>query len=254
MATSAELKQLTLGELIIAISQKKSDINESHNAFREFHRRFFERLGNLCEVLVSKRKLKREGLALEVFRQTLLHVYEEAGKLKAGKTILDGENGEQLILSWMGQIAEAVLDEIMKEEDQYRSVNVLVPEFYNYVEEVCIYGEEEAADSAEEEQDEQYYELLESRIKKLNAAKSKLNPVEKEILKEYFKLKGVQKYLDKENIAYLCKRLKKTHDNILHIKKRAIAKLEKELKRDEENQDTESRKPATKKPGSRKRA
>lgn len=254
MATSAELKQQSLGELFKAMSQKKSDIDESHHAFREFHRRYSGRLGTLCEALVSKRRHTSDGLALEIYRQTLEHVYLKAASFKTDRNSFEGEHGEQLIMSWMGQIAEAVLDELMKADDQFRRVNVLVPDFYDYANEVCLYGEEDAIDPVQDELDEQYYELLEIQVKRLNAALKKLNSVEKEILKEYFSMKGVQKYLDKEKITYLCRRLKRTHDNILHIKKRALDKLDKELKRDEENQDTEPRKPAAKKSGYRKRA
>jgi hypothetical protein len=256
MANSAELKNLSLGELFSAMSGKNSGTTESNDAFREYHRRYHDRLGNLCEVLVCKRRLTTGGLALEVFRRTLVEVYLKAASFKAVNMATPDEI-DQLLMGWMAQIAAVVLDELMKEEDQYRKINVAVPEFYDYVEEAVLYGREEREEedeTTEEEHDELYYEKLKAQVKKLNAAMKKLNHAERLILKEYFSLKGVQKYLDKERIAYLCRHLKLTQDNILHIKKRALEKLEKELKRDEESQDRLPGKSAIKKSGSRKRA
>jgi len=65
-----------------------------------------------------------------------------------------------------------------------------------------------------------------------------LKPREREILLEYFSIKGGCKYLNVDRIAYLSENWEIRHDNLLQIKFRAFQKLERSC--EDEQKKTEA--------------
>lgn len=225
METQQQLEKLTLTELFERIAGKAGDENSSDRAFRIFHLRYKQRLGNLCKEVSLKKATLYQGLALEIFRRTLTEVFKKASTYSITGRNINKKEEDLLVLSWMGAIAQQLVDVIIEERDTFRRVHVLVPDYFEHIETI----DDEPFNSYEALDTEENYRLqaekLKSDKKKLDVALARLKKRDREILLEFFKPKGIRKYLTKERIAYLCRHWNITEDNLYQIKLRAFKKL-----------------------------
>jgi hypothetical protein len=211
METQQPLEALTLAELFERIARKDIDELTYERAYRVFHARYKDRLGSLCEELAKNKKSLYHNLSLEIFQRTLAEVAEQAGTYRVTKRNSNREEEDALVLGWMGQIAQLMLDAIMEERDTFQEEKQLKAD------------------------------ILKADKKKLDAALASLSKRDREILLEYYKPNGIRKYLSKERIDYLCRRWKITEDNLLQIKHRAYKKISGILLGNEKEQDKSRR-------------
>jgi hypothetical protein len=152
---------------------------------------------------------------------------------------------EKFLIGWFGNIAEKVLENSILENNHFEKKHQVVPVYHDHLTDIRSFQQHEE----EFEEEEKHKDALEAekllRLRILMKAMERLKPKEREILLEYKKIKAGSTNMSEDRIAYLCKRWKTNHLNLLQIKVRATKKLHRLFLDEQEKENKRTNTPYT---------
>ena len=237
------IKSLQIVELFLLITDNERNETLALRAHNELLERYTPEFEKICKEVCGKNNFdKIRDLDKEVLRISLEELFLRATSFKLPQRKTSRRLQEKYLTGWFGNIAEKVLENIILENNHFEKKHSLFPDFFDHMNDLKTFQQHQ---EDIEEEDKLQQELEEAKLAKLRVfarAMERLKPRDREILIEYKKLKPGNKNLDNDRIAYLCKRWKTTHDNLLHIKPRAIKKLHRLMldEQEKENRRTDS--------------
>jgi len=257
MITQNVVKTHSVTKLFSLLSDSKQDNDLATDArntlYRLYNAWLWTRIVDVCN----------ETFAREIFSEVWIEIIENSISIskKLKKSSKSNEEIENLFLILIDEIIFRKKSQILSDEKKYLRKHLLVKEFYsgdtqddNFEEiDECredgiVDKEELDIETIEKDEDvpvEAEHDFIETflnegkiKIEYLNGEElkaiskwlkielGKLVKSKREILLEYFNIKGGRKKLDDEKIAYLCKRWGFTSGNLLKIRDRTFEKLE----------------------------
>lgn len=220
------LKSLPTTELFSLIANNEELTTISLRAFKEFEDRYGKVLWNICKEVCAKHNFdKIPGLDKDVYRTSMQEIYLNAKSYKISNGKHSSKYQDQLLIGWLGNIAESVKENIIAEHNNFEKMHCTVPDYDVWLDRVKSF-QKNKEEIEEEEKMKAEKEISKTRkLLVFQMAMKKLKPREREIIIEYYQVTGDRKYLREERIAYLCKKWNISLDNLIHIKHRAIKKL-----------------------------
>jgi len=254
-----------LSELFSLLSDNKQDIklvNDARNTlYRQINALIWNRIMDVCNTGNGQNKTFAREVFSEVWIEILDSSFSKSIYKELKKNIFTYEEEENYFLILVDEIIFRKKSQIFSDEKKYLRKHHLVKEFYSgdtkdeNFEEIdecreCNTDEEDTCDISTIEKDEdvsidEEHDFIETFLKEgkikigyLNGEElrairkwikielGKLKKRDREIILEYFNIKGDRKNLDDEKIAYLCKRWGITPGNLLKIRDRTFYKLE----------------------------
>ena len=199
-------------DLFLMMSIKDNDLEQAHNAFNEFHRRYakylYEIIKRACASFIKK---YGDTLIENVFFNTLFRIYEKAETFMVIDTF-DNESKKKTVKGWLGKIAlnemRTLLRENKKEDDK-----ILYDT--NYINEKDIIANEESKEKPPK--------TFERKL--LEGALQSLKEQHREILLTYFAYEEEGKYMPSNVLDELCSMHSTTRENLRQIKKRSLEKV-----------------------------
>lgn len=257
MITQNVVKTHSVTKLFSLLSDIKQDNDLATDArntlYVQYNAWLWTRIVDVCN----------ETFAREIFSEVWIEIIENSISIskKLKKSSKSNEEEENLFLILIDEIIFRKKSQIYSDEKKYLRKHLLVSEIYtgekkddileiidecrgNNIDDKGKYAietiekNEDAPADAEHDFIETFLNEGKIKIEYLNGEElkaiskwlkielGKLDKSKREILLEYFNIKGGRKKLDDEKIAYLCKRWSFTSGNLLKIRDRTFEKLE----------------------------
>ncbi len=233
------LKSLPAAELFLLMSENEKFTTISLRAFNEFQERFGKVFWNICHDVCKKNNFSSIiDLDKEVYRISMQEIYLNAKSFKRSNAKLSTKIQDELLLGWLGDIAETVKENIISEHHNFEKMHYTIPDYNAYLNRVKSFQENKEEIEEEENKKDEAEISMERKLLIFQQAMKKLKPREREIIIEYNQSTGDRKYLREDRIAYLCKKWHISPDNLLHIKHRAIKKLKRFCEDEEKKAET----------------
>ncbi len=220
-------KSLPTSQLFSLMSDNENFTSISLNAFNEFKERYEKVLWNICRAVCKKNNFhKIVDLDKEVYEKSMQEIYLNANSFEVSLKKISKELQDQLLIGWFAGIAEKEKEKLTTEKRKFEKFHLIVPDYHDHLEELKSFQSDQDEFIELEKKKESEEEIFSRRKEIYDRVWMKLKPRERDILLEYFSVKGIRKYLSNDRIAYLCTKWKITLDNLLQIKRRAFQKLE----------------------------
>jgi len=227
MSNQIDLKSLPIAQLFSLMTNNEEFTGTSLRAYYEFQARYEKVLWNACKSVCKKDNFhKIIGLEKDVYRISMQEIYLKSNSFEESLGKVSKELQDQLLIGWFSRIAEVEKEKLTVEKRKFEKFNLVVPDYHDHLEELKIYQTDTDDFLQAEKKKDRKEELYRRRKEIYDKVWVKLKPRERDILLEYFSIKGGRKYLSEDRIAYLCAKWKITLDNLLQIKRRAFQKLE----------------------------
>jgi hypothetical protein len=227
MTNQIDLKSLPVAQLFSLMTNNEKFTGTSLRAYYEFEERYEKVLYNICKAVCKKDNFhKIIGLEKDVYRISMQEIYLKSNSFEESLGKVSKELQDELLIGWFSRIAEVEKEKLTAEKRKFEKINLVVPDYHDHLEELKIYQLDNDAFGEAEKKKDIEEDLYRRRKEIYDRVWVKLKPRERDILLEYFSIKGGRKYLSEDRIAYLCAKWKITLDNLQHIKRRAFQKLE----------------------------
>ena len=238
MTLQEDFTSLPVAKLFSLMYHNVEDTTTSRRAYNEFKRRYSKSFWNMCKEVCKKNNFYSiRDLDKEVYRTSMQEIYINANSFEESKRTISKSLEDQLILGWLGKIAETVIENIISENKQFGKFHLLIPDYHEHLADLKSYQQSNDEIEDEEKNKDKSEDLQRRRIMIFEKGMMKLKPRERDILLEYFKPKGSRKYLSEERITYLCAKWGISLDNLLQIKHRAFPKLKRFCEDEEKKAD-----------------
>lgn len=221
------LKSLPVTQLFSLMTNNEMFTGTSLRAYHEFEERYEKVLWNICRAVCKKNNFhKIKDLDKEVYRISMQEIYLNSNSFEEPLSKISKDLQDQLLIGWFSRIAESEKEKITSEKRKFEKLHLIVPDYHDHLDELKNYQFDNDEFFEAEKKKDSEEELYRRRKEIYDRVWMKLKPRERDILLEYFSIKGGRKYLSEDRIAYLCAKWKITLDNLLQIKRRAFQKLE----------------------------
>ena len=220
------IKSLQIVELFSLMVHNEKDNTISLRAYNELKHRYKNSFEQICKDICKKNNFEKiKSLDEDVLNISLEEIFLKSSSFLNHEKKISNRAAEKYLFGWFGNISESVMKQIIFENNHFDKKHLIVPDFDDHLVDLgCNQNHKEDLEE-EEKQEEAIEDEKMRKLRIFERAMERLTPREREILIEYKKVKSGYSNLSEDRIAYLCKRWKTSHDNLLHIKHRATKKL-----------------------------